>query len=871
MQGRFTQSAIKVLKLAQYEAKHLKHAHVGTEHILLGLLHEGTNVAAKALSSIGIDLYTVRQRVHELVEKEDFDDLETEEIGYSPEAKTIMEYAVEQAQALGHDYIGTEHILLGIIYDTESIACEILVSLGADLDIIHDAILDLLNEDTLNDMPKLNVFNENKAPKKDNNTKDNKQKNNSATPLLDKYGRDLNILAQEEKIDPVIGRNREIERVIQILSRRTKNNPILIGEPGVGKTAVTEGLAQRLINGNIPKVLASKRIISLNMASLVAGTKYRGDFEDRLKKIIDEIIENKNIILFIDEMHTLIGAGAAEGSMDAANILKPALSRGEIQVIGATTLKEYKKYIEKDSALERRFQTIMVNEPSAEDAISILKGIRNKYEKFHCAKITDEAIKAAVKISQRYITDRFLPDKAIDLMDEASAKVRLKTVNIPTNISQLEQKIQDLKKAKEKAIDNQDYELAATIRDQEIQIKEELATAKTAWEKQNNAQIAVTEEDIADVATLWTGIPVKRLVAKEADRLLHIEDIIHKRVVGQNEGVNAVAKAIRRARAGLKDPKRPIGSFLFLGPTGVGKTELARSLAEAIFGDESAMIRFDMSEYMEKHTVSRMLGAPPGYIGYDEGGLLTNAVRRKLFKVCVMRHIPIFTFINKMDRDANDTFDLLDEIEKAHPDIFNILLQVLDDGRLTDSQGRTVDFKNTVIIMTSNAGAFKLQPQKTNTMGFTVNEDKQIKQNAKKIVMDEVKRQFKPEFLNRIDEIIIFEPLTDKELTQIVTLLLNDVQKRLAEMDIELIIKDEVKSYLLKHGTDTIYGARPLKRAVQRYLQDPLAEQLLQKNIKSMQKIIVDCVEDKLTFKVDDVLPTENIENLTDNFEVTNK
>ena len=848
MQGRFTQSAIKVLKLAQYEAKHLKHAHVGTEHILLGLLHEGTNVAAKALSSIGIDLYTVRQRVHELVEKEDFDDLETEEIGYSPEAKTIMEYAVEQAQSLGHDYIGTEHILLGIIYDTESIACEILISLGADLDIIHDAILDLLNEDTLNDMPKLNVFNENKAPKKDNNTKDNKQKNNSATPLLDKYGRDLNILAQEEKIDPVIGRNREIERVIQILSRRTKNNPILIGEPGVGKTAVTEGLAQRLINGNIPKVLASKRIISLNMASLVAGTKYRGDFEDRLKKIIDEIIENKNIILFIDEMHTLIGAGAAEGSMDAANILKPALSRGEIQVIGATTLKEYKKYIEKDSALERRFQTIMVNEPSVEDAISILKGIRNKYEEFHCAKITDEAIKAAVKISQRYITDRFLPDKAIDLMDEASAKVRLKTVNIPTNISQLEQKIQDLKKAKEKAIDNQDYELAATIRDQEIQIKEELATAKTAWETQNNAQIAVTEEDIADVATLWTGIPVKRLVAKEADRLLHIEDIIHKRVVGQNEGVNAVAKAIRRARAGLKDPKRPIGSFLFLGPTGVGKTELAHSLAEAIFGDESAMIRFDMSEYMEKHTVSRMLGAPPGYIGYDEGGLLTNAVRRKPYAVI-----------------------LLDEIEKAHPDIFNILLQVLDDGRLTDSQGRTVDFKNTVIIMTSNAGAFKLQPQKTNTMGFTVNEDKQIKQNAKKIVMDEVKRQFKPEFLNRIDEIIIFEPLTDKELTQIVTLLLNDVQKRLAEMDIELIIKDEVKSYLLKHGTDTIYGARPLKRAVQRYLQDPLAEQLLQKNIKSMQKIIVDCVEDKLTFKVDDVLPTENIENLTDNFEVTNK
>lgn len=844
MQGRFTQSAIKVLKLAQYEAKHLKHRHVGTEHILLGLLHEGTNVAAKALSSIGIDLYTVRQRVHELVENQVFDEVNTEEIGYSPEAKTIMEYAVDQAHALGHDYIGTEHILLGIIYDTDSMACEILISLGADLDIIHDAILDLLNEDTLNNMPKLNIFKEDKPstlPKKNNDT----QKNTSSTPLLNKYGRDLNTLAQEEKIDPVIGRDREIERVIQILSRRTKNNPILIGEPGVGKTAVAEGLAQRLINGNIPKILAHKRIISLNMASLVAGTKYRGDFEDRLKKIIDEIIADQNIILFIDEMHTLVGAGASEGSMDAANILKPALSRGEIQVIGATTLKEYKKYIEKDSALERRFQTIMVNEPSIEDAISILKGIRNKYEEFHCAKITDEAIKAAVKISQRYITDRFLPDKAIDLMDEAAAKVRLKTVNIPTNISQLEDKIQDLKKAKENAIDNQDYELAATIRDQEIKIKEELTSAKTTWEAQNNAQICVTEEDIADVATLWTGIPIKKLVAKEADRLLHIEDIIHKRVVGQNEGVNAVAKAIRRARAGLKDPKRPIGSFLFLGPTGVGKTELARSLAEAIFGDESAMIRFDMSEYMEKHTVSRMLGAPPGYIGYDEGGLLTDEVRRKPYAVI-----------------------LLDEIEKAHPDIFNILLQVLEDGRLTDSQGRTVDFKNTVIIMTSNAGAFKLQPQKVNTMGFAVNNNNDIKQNAKKVVMDEVKKQFKPEFLNRIDEIIIFDPLTDKELTQIVTLLLNDVEKRLAEMNIELVIKDEVKSYLLKHGTNTIYGARPLKRAVQRYLQDPLAEELLQKHIKSKQKIIVDCVDDELTFKVDDIMPKQE---MTDDFEVTNE
>ena len=809
MQGRFTQSAIKVLKLAQYEAKHLKHRHVGTEHILLGLLHEGTNVAAKALSSIGIDLYTVRQRVHELVEKEDFDDLETEEIGYSPEAKTIMEYAVEQAQALGHDYIGTEHILLGIIYDTESIACEILISLGADLDIIHDAILDLLNEDTLNDMPKLNVFKENKAPKKDNNTKDNKQKNNSATPLLDKYGRDLNILAQEEKIDPVIGRNREIERVIQILSRRTKNNPILIGEPGVGKTAVTEGLAQRLINGNIPKVLASKRIISLNMASLVAGTKYRGDFEDRLKKIIDEIIENKNIILFIDEMHTLIGAGAAEGSMDAANILKPALSRGEIQVIGATTLKEYKKYIEKDSALERRFQTIMVNEPSAKDAISILKGIRNKYEKFHCAKITDEAIKAAVKISQRYITDRFLPDKAIDLMDEAAAKVRLKTVNIPTNISQLEQKIQDLKKAKEKAIDNQDYELAATIRDQEIQIKEELATAKTAWEKQNNAQIAVTEEDIADVATLWTGIPVKRLVAKEADRLLHIEDILHKRVVGQNEGVNAVAKAIRRARAGLKDPKRPIGSFLFLGPTGVGKTELAKALAEALFDDESNMVRIDMSEYMEKHSVARLIGAPPGYVGYDEGGQLTEAVRRKPYSVV-----------------------LFDEVEKAHPDVFNVLLQVLDDGRITDSQGRTVDFKNTIIILTSNIGSQYLLEG--------IDENGNIREEARNMVMGDLKAHFRPEFLNRLDEMILFKPLTKDNISRIVDLCVADLNKRLADRELKLRLTDAAKTFITDHGYDPVYGARPLKRYLQKNVETLAARIILADQVSEGSAIVID-------------------------------
>ncbi len=829
MQGHFTQSAIKVLRLAQYEAKNLKNSYVGTEHILLGLLHEGNNPAAKALSTLGIDLYSVRRRINEMSEPEEFIDFFNNEILYTPEAKNVMELAVKEAKDLGAKSIGTEHILLGILKDTEGVAAEVLVSLGADLDIVRSTVLDLLDDNSQNDT------NESAAAKEEHSH------NKKATPTLDKYGRDLNKMAQNHKIDPVIGRNREIERVIQILSRRTKNNPVLIGEPGVGKTAVAEGLAQRLIQGLTPKVLSHKRVVSLSMASLVAGAKYRGEFEDRLKNIIDEITKAQNIILFIDEMHTLIGAGASEGSIDAANILKPALSRGEIQVIGATTLKEYKKYIEKDTALERRFQTIMINEPSVEDAIAILKGIRDKYESFHCAKITDEAIEAAVKISQRYITDRFLPDKAIDLMDEAAAKVRLHSVTNPNNITELEQRLESLKKDKEAAIAHQKYELAAKIRDDELKLKQQLSDDKAKWEAQNNSQIAVTEDDIADVAALWTGIPVKKLAAKESDRLLHMEDIMHKRVVGQNEGVSAVAKAIRRARAGLKDPKRPIGSFLFLGPTGVGKTELARSLAEAIFGDESAMIRFDMSEYMEKHTVSRMVGAPPGYIGYDEGGQLTDAVRRKPYAVI-----------------------LLDEIEKAHPDVFNILLQVLEDGRLTDSQGRVADFKNTVIIMTSNAGAFKLQSEGNNTMGFALsgNGDKHVptKKEAKKLVMDEVKKQFKPEFLNRIDEIIIFDPLTNKELMQIVDLLLHDVDKRLKEMGIKLVVNDEVKQYLLDHGTDTAYGARPLKRAVQRYLEDPMAEEILRKSITDGQTITVSCVDDELKFTTEEANSADSVE-----------
>lgn len=831
MQGHFTDSAIKVLKLAQYEAQHLKHRHVGTEHILLGLLREGGNIASDALQSLGINLYTVRQRVHDVVDTEEYGDYyDGGESGYTPEAKAVMELAVQEAKKLGHDYIGAEHILLGILSDENGLAAEILVSLGADLDVVRSFVLEMLEEnaDAESDRAAENADDASAEEKPEKAGK----KNHGAdkTPMLDKYGRDLNEMARQNKIDPVVGRNREIERVIQILSRRTKNNPVLIGEPGVGKTAVAEGLAQRLTHGVAPRALANKRVVSLSMAALVAGAKYRGEFEERLKRIIEEITKAQNIILFIDEMHTLVGAGAAEGSIDAANILKPALSRGEIQVIGATTLKEYKKYIEKDTALERRFQTIMIHEPSAEDAIAILKGIRDKYEAFHCAKITDAAIEAAVKISQRYITDRFLPDKAIDLMDEAAAKVRLNSVASPVSITELEQDLSKLKKRKEDAVAAQDYELAAHIRDDETNLKQRLQESRAKWEAQNNSQVQVTDDDIADVAALWTGIPVRKLASKESERLLHMEDIMHKRVVGQNEGVSAVAKAIRRARAGLKDPKRPIGSFLFLGPTGVGKTELARSLAEAIFGDESAMIRFDMSEYMEKHTVSRMVGAPPGYVGYDEGGQLTDAIRRKPYAVI-----------------------LLDEIEKAHPDVFNILLQVLEDGRLTDSQGRAVDFKNTVIIMTSNAGAFKMQPQKTSTMGFAMGSgEESVKRDAKKQVMEEVKKQFKPEFLNRIDEIIIFDPLTDKELMEIVSLLLRDVDKRLAEMGLKLELGDDVKQYLLKNGTDTAYGARPLKRAVQRYLEDPLAEEILRKSIHAGQTIKVSCCDDKLNFTVAD-------------------
>jgi ATP-dependent Clp protease ATP-binding subunit ClpC len=810
MDHRFTARAIKVLELAQYEARALEHNYVGTEHLLLGLIHEGEGVAARALMSLGIDLATVRNRVEAMIGPEN--DNAGNAFVYTPRAKRVMELASEEAQSLSHNYIGTEHILLGLIRENEGIAAKVLISLGADLDIVRETVIEMLGGEQAEAGSEGGAANT--AHKKSN------------TPVLNEFGRNLNEMAEKGKIDPVIGRDKEIERVIQILSRRTKNNPVLIGEPGVGKTAIAEGLAQRIVQGSVPRILANRRIVSLSMASLVAGAKYRGEFEDRLKKIIEEITNAEDVILFIDELHTLIGAGASEGSVDAANILKPALARGELQVIGATTLNEYKKYIEKDSALERRFQPIVVGEPNVEDAIQILRGIRDKYEAFHRAQITDEAIEAAVKLSHRYITDRFLPDKAIDLMDEAASKVRLAAVVQPEDVKQLEKKLETLKTEKEAAITIQEYEQAANIRDEESKTKIELEAKQKEWGNKENSRIIVSGEDIADVVSNWTGIPLQKLAAKESERLLNMEEILQNRVVGQEAAVTAIAKAIRRARTGLKDAKRPIGSFLFLGPTGVGKTELARALAEALFGDESAMLRFDMSEYMEKHTVSRMIGAPPGYVGYAEGGQLTDAVRRKPYSVI-----------------------LLDEIEKAHYDVFNILLQVLEDGRLTDSQGRVVDFKNTVIIMTSNIGANYLKPENS-TVGFLTKDQPQVMPDiAKKKVLDEVKKIFRPEFLNRIDEMVVFNSLTKKELTKIVDIMLSDLNKRLKDMDISLEISEAAKERVIEEGSDFTFGARPLKRAIQKLIEDEVAERLLEVTFKASDTILIDAVNGKLTFK----------------------
>ena len=810
-QNHFTDRAVKAVEFAQNAASRLQQDYIGTAHILLGLIHESGSVAADVLEEAGLDFEKVAARVQHYASREA--DYPSDNPYYTPRAKRVMEGAMEEAQQMGHNYVGTEHILLSLLEETEGDAIDVLEDLGVDIEALEDIVLDKLGENT--------------DGGEQENSRGRGRKQVKGTPLLKKYGRDLTKVAAEGSLDPVIGRTKEIQRVIQILSRRTKNNPILIGEPGVGKTAIAEGLAQRIDEGAVPYMLQGKKVYSLSMASLVAGAKYRGEFEERLKGIIEEIRQAGNIILFIDEMHTLVGAGASEGALDAANILKPALSRGEIQIIGATTLDEYKKRFEKDAALSRRFQTIMVEEPTQEDAIRILRGLRPRYEEFHRAKITDEAVEAAVKLSKRYITDRFLPDKAIDLMDEAASKVRMQQVEEPQDMRGLQEKLQKLDADKEAAITAQDFERAAAFRDQEKKLREALAAEKKRWEKKESSHITVTAEDIADVVGQWTGIPVRKLAAKESERLLHMEKLLAHRVVGQDEAVQAVSKAVRRARAGLKNPKRPIGSFLFLGPTGVGKTELARALAEALFGSEEAIIRFDMSEYMEKYSVSRLVGAPPGYVGYQPGGQLPDAVRRKPYSIV-----------------------LFDEIEKANSDVFNILLQVLDDGRLTDGQGRTVDFHNTVIIMTSNAGAEHLRDSAP-TMGFATRKETQEEKHdaAQKQVLAEVKRMFKPEFLNRIDELIVFHALGRAELAKIVDILLRDVRARLAEKDLQLEISPSAKNKLVEAGTDFQYGARPLRRAIQKLIEDPIAEKLLGRAFKKGDTIYVRKAGDELTFE----------------------
>ena len=813
MMQRFTDDAQRVLSFAQEAALELGHDYVGTEHVLIGLIKVKNGVAAKALNELGLSAETIIEDVEEHIGR---GNKKASSVYMTPRVKHVLELAVEVANHMNHNYVGTEHILLGLLSDGGGVAVGLLRNHNIRASDIVEVIRDILGS----------------SGRTSHNSEDN-QDSSSLGDLAD-FGTDLNESAKQGKIDPVIGRDKEISRVIQILSRRSKNNPVLIGEPGVGKTAIAEGLAQRIVNGNVPEILRNKRIISLSISSMLAGAKYRGEFEERLKKAIDEVRKHDDMIIFIDEIHTLVGAGATEGAMDAANILKPALARGEFQVIGATTLDEYKKHIEKDAALERRFQPVLVGEPSEEDALEILKGLRDRYEAFHKAKITDEALEAAVSLSSRYITDRFLPDKAIDVVDEAASKVRMKVFSAAPDVKALETRLADVKKEKEAAVTAQEFEKAAEMRDEEKRIEKEINDKKNAAKKNSDAKLVVTDEDIASVVAQWTGIPVSKIAQEESESLLHLEEELHKRVIGQDEAVVAVSKAVRRARAGLKDPKRPIGSFLFLGPTGVGKTELARALAVALFGDETAMIRLDMSEYMEKHTVSRLVGAPPGYVGYEEGGQLTDAVRRKPYSVI-----------------------LLDEVEKAHADFFNILLQVLDDGRLTDSQGRTVDFRNTVIIMTSNLGANALR-KSSPELGFLAAKKSDSASDAsnevsfkeaKKSVMDAVKRHFRPEFLNRIDEMIVFHALTSNDLKQIVTILMDTVVKRLGDMGLSLEISPAAMDMLVKEGSDFSMGARPLKRAIQRLIEDPISDLILQGNAPEGATIKADVEDEHIIVK----------------------
>ncbi|MGE7604704.1 ATP-dependent protease ATP-binding subunit ClpC [Peribacillus sp. NPDC097675] len=799
MFGRFTERAQKVLALAQEEAIRLGHNNIGTEHILLGLVREGDGIAAKALFALGLGPEKIQKEVENLIGRGQ-DTAQT--IHYTPRAKKVIELSMDEARKLGHSYVGTEHVLLGLIREGEGVAARVLNNLGVSLNKARQQVLQLLGSN-------------------ESGGHQGSTTSNASTPTLDSLARDLTAIAREDSLDPVIGRGKEIQRVIEVLSRRTKNNPVLIGEPGVGKTAIAEGLAQQIINNEVPEILRDKRVMTLDMGTVVAGTKYRGEFEDRLKKVMDEIRQAGNIILFIDELHTLIGAGGAEGAIDASNILKPSLARGELQCIGATTLDEYRKYIEKDAALERRFQPIQVDEPTNEESIQILKGLRDRYEAHHRVSITDEAIDAAVKLSDRYISDRFLPDKAIDLIDEAGSKVRLRSYTTPPNLKELEVKLDEVRKEKDASVQSQEFEKAASLRDTEQRLREQLEETKKTWkEKQGQENSEVTVEDIANVVSSWTGVPVTRLAQTESDKLLNMESILHDRVIGQEEAVIAVSKAVRRARAGLKDPKRPIGSFIFLGPTGVGKTELGRALAESMFGDEDAMIRIDMSEYMEKHSTSRLVGSPPGYVGYEEGGQLTEKVRRKPYSVV-----------------------LLDEIEKAHPDVFNILLQVLEDGRLTDSKGRTVDFRNTILIMTSNVGASALKTDKY--VGFNIQDTGQDYKNMKGKVMEELKRAFRPEFLNRIDETIVFHSLEKDHLKQIVTLMSNQLISRLKEQEIFLELTDAAREKVATEGFDPEYGARPIRRALQKHVEDYLSEELLKGNVKKGQTVVMDVVDGK--------------------------
>ncbi len=810
---KFTNRAEKALELANELANQMGHNYIGTEHILYGLSTEGTGVASKVLETQEVNSENIIAEIDMLIGRGE-PLLEDDVAEFTPRSKRVIENAFVEARKLGSEYIGTEHLLIGIMREGDSVAVRIMMDLGVNPQKLYNQIVKVINEDN-------NAVNQARP----NNSKGKGSFNQ--TPTLNQFGTDLTKQAEEGKLDPVIGRKNEIERVTQILSRRTKNNPCLIGEPGVGKTAVVEGLAEKIMAEDVPETLKDKRLVSLDISSMVAGAKYRGDFEERIKKCLAEVKKAGDVILFIDEIHTIVGAGSAEGAVDAANILKPLLARGEVQVIGATTLNEYRKYIEKDAALERRFSPVTVGEPTPEETVQILEGIQDKYEAHHNVKITPEAIQSAVDLSIRYINDRFLPDKAIDLIDEAASRVKMRTYTMPDNIKELEEKIADLAKNKEEAIRMQNFEKAATLRDKEREQREKLEKEKQKWQNKNTKSVIhLTEEDIAEVISSWTNIPVSKITQDENEKLKNLENTLHKRVIGQNEAVSAVAKAIRRGRVGLKDPNRPIGSFLFLGPTGVGKTELSKALAESLFGNENAMIRVDMSEYMEPHSVSKLIGSPPGYVGYDDGGQLTEKIRRKPYAVI-----------------------LFDEIEKAHPDVMNMLLQILDDGRLTDAQGRTVNFKNTVIIMTSNIGA-RLITDKT-TLGFSLGTDtaearQKDYENTKKDVMSELKKQFRPEFINRIDEIIVFHKLVEEDIKQIIDIMLKQVQKRLQEQEIDIVFDDSVKDYIAKKGVDTNYGARPLKRTIQSSIEDNIAEAILDGKVATKKKTIMKVENDEL-------------------------